>query len=337
MSTNTNRKVNLNKGSVNRYVNKSLSYLKGVNKIVLVLVGLFLLLVVGMIVYWVYKAIKRARVGDVENPILISGSIDASDPDNSKSFKLPRSSSSGSPNMSFTMSFWIYISDWYYRVDEPKAIIVKDVSTNGTVSGSKAAPGIWLDRVKNNLIVKTRVLGRDDLQVCNVSNIPIQKWVHVAYVLDNRNVDVYVDCKLERSCILTGVPHLNNHPLQLFPKNPYSDEQTGFLGQLSSLRYFSTALRPIDVARICNEGPHATVGEPSQKHHPKPKNGGGGSCPTKFDYNELRRVKKQLNTASKEVEKILKEKGKDPHTNIPTWETRIRVEEQPQFTRINGQ
>lgn len=322
MSSNTNRiKGNSNIG-FRKYANKSFAYLKGVNKIVLVLVGLFLLLVVGIIVYWVYKAIVKARKGDDENPILVSGSIDASDPDSSKSWVLPNSSGSNSPNMSFTISFWMYIADWYYRVDDPKAILIKDVSSNGSVAGTSCAPGIWLAPDKNNLIVATRVLGRNKPQVCNVANIPIQKWVHVAYVLDNRTVDVYVDCKLERSCILSGVPFLNNHKLHLFPKNPSSpggsgttDNQTGFLGQLSSLRYFSQALKPVDIARICNEGPNATVGETSKGH--KPNDNNSYSCPTKFDYKELSLVKKQLTKSLKEVDNIMDHQDVVP-TDQPT-------------------
>lgn len=318
MPNTNNTKGNSNRG-VRAYATKSVAYLKGVNTIVLVLVGLFLLLVVGMIVYWVYKAVVKARKGDNENPILVSGSIDASDPDSAKSWVLPNSSGSNSPNMSFTISFWMYIADWYYRVDDPKAILIKDVSSNGSVAGNNCAPGIWLAPGKNNLIVATRVLGRDKPQVCDVANIPIQKWVHIAYVLDNRTVDVYVDCKLERSCILSGVPFLNNHKLHLFPKNPSSpggsgttDSQTGFLGQLSSLRYFSQALKPVDIARICNEGPNATVGEPSKGHKPDDNNN-SDSCPTRFDYKELNIVKKQLTKSLKEVDNII-----DQQDIVPT-------------------
>lgn len=270
MSVNANSKKNVN-STMASYANSGISYLKGVNKIVIVLVGLFLLLVVGMIVYWIYKAVSKANTGDDENPILVSGSIDASDINNQMSWTLPNSSGSNSPNMSFTISFWIYIADWNYRINEQKAILIKDKSTKGYVLGDTCSPGIWLDPIKNNLILKTNVIGRKP-QECNVANIPIQKWINIAYVLDNRIVDVYVDCKLERSCVLSGVPLLNNHKLHLFPKNPptsgVTTSKTGFLGQLSSLRYFSQALKPVDISRICSEGPNATVGQTSKGGKP---------------------------------------------------------------------
>lgn len=343
MSSNTNRaRGNLNRGAnkAKGYVNRGATYLKGANKLVLFLVGLFLLLVVGMIVYWIYKAIMKARKGDDENPILVSGSIDASDPKNVKSWKLPTSSGSNSPNMAFTISFWMYIADWYYRVDDPKAILIKGTSVGNSVSGSDAAPGIWLAPDKNNLLVATRVLGRKKPQVCDVANIPIQKWVHVAYVLDNRTVDVYVDCKLERSCVLTGVPLLNNQKLHLFPQNPSSpggpgttDGQTGFLGQLSSLRYFSHALRPVDVARICNEGPHATKGAPTKDHHPD--SGGSGKCPPRV-FRDLRKVKRQLVTITDEVNDALDAEGHGRRHRGHLWDIQVRGEQRPRITRING-
>ena len=224
--------------------------------------------------------------------------------------------------MAFTISFWIYIADWSYRFQEPKAIIIKDVASNGAVSGTNCAPGIWLAPNKNNLIVKTRVLGKDKPQICDVANIPIQKWVHIAYVLDNRTVDVYVDCKLERSCILAGVPFLNNNKLHLFPKNQSSnseyntdDNKTGFLGQLSSLRYFSHALKPVDIARICNEGPNSTVGEQSNTHKPDDKN--AESCPTKISYTAINDVTKVLTKGLHELNTI-KEQANDNISNQGT-------------------
>ena len=334
-------RVNANKGEsrASAYINSSANYLKSVNKVVLLLVGLFVLLVIGIIVYWIYKAIKKSRKGDDENPILVSGSIDASDPANSKSWTLPTSSGSNSPNMAFTISFWMYIADWYYRVDDPKAILIKGIESGDTVAGYDAAPGIWLAPDKNNLIIATRVLGNGKPQVCDVANIPIQKWVHVAYVLDNRTVDVYVDCKLERSCILTGVPFLNNQKLHLFPQNPSSpggsgttDKQTGFLGQLSSLRYFSTALKPIDIANICNSGPNATIGEPTKDHKPK-VNPDDSSCSGKV-FTDLELVKDQLINITKEVDDALAQESDKPSHRQPEWDIRFRGTE-PRIKKID--
>lgn len=257
------------------------NYLKGTNRLVVGLIGIFVLLVVGMIIYWIYQAIKKARGGDNMNPILVDGSIDASDPKNAKHWKLPVSSSTNSPNLAFTISFWMYIADWNYRFTEPKAIMVKGANGFGK---EDAAPGIWLARKTNRLVVATRTKARGHLEFCDVDNIPLQKWVHVCYVLNNRVVDIYVNGKLERSCVLTGVPLLNNQSLYLIPPNPNTsqvaqDMRYGFLGQLSSVRYYSSALRPVDVARLYNEGPHNTKGSDTKDPDGTHSDNNGNNCP----------------------------------------------------------
>lgn len=279
-----------NKNSNTSGLSNVSNYLKGTNKFVVALVGILVLIVVGMIIYWIYQAIKKARGGDEMNPILIDGTIDASDKANSKHWSLPMTSSPNSPNLAFSLSFWMYIADWNYRFNSPKAILVKGANGYGTTD---AAPGIWLARSTNRLVVATRTRGSSTtLEYCDIENIPLQKWVHVAYILDNRVVDIYINGKLERSCVLKAVPYLNTQDLYLFPPNdpgsnpsanPTDDNQTGYWGQLSSLRYFSRSLRPVDVARLYNEGPHATKGSSSKSAngtHSGTHGGNGTSCPT---------------------------------------------------------
>ena len=291
---------------------------KGSNKIIVALVGFIVLLIIGLLIYLIYKAITKAKNGDTENPILVSGSIDASDSANSKSWNLPTSSGTNSPNMAFTISFWIYIADWSYRVNDPKAIIIKGDFYGNNSDNTQVAPGIWLAPGKNNLIVATSIIGQKIPQICDVSNIPIQKWVHVAYVLENRTVDVYVNCKLERSCVLTGVPKLNNKQLHLFPENNKvgdTDKQTGFMGQLSSLRYFSSALKPIDVASICNSGPNATVGQKTTTYKPKPT---GDSCPKQI-FNDLEYLQTKLVDATKAVDDAIEQQSIQPSNSNINW------------------
>ena len=301
------------------YKAKAMEMYKGSNKIIVALVGFIVLLIIGLLIYLIYKAITKAKNGDTENPILVSGSIDAADSANSKSWDLPTSSGTNSQNMAFTISFWIYIADWSYRVNDPKAIIIKGDYYGEKSGNTQVAPGIWLAPDKNNLIVATSIIGQNNPQICDVSNIPIQKWVHVAYVLENRTVDVYVNCKLERSCVLTGVPKLNNKQLHHFPENNKfgsTDKQTGFMGQLSSLRYFSSALKPIDVASICNSGPNATVGQQTTTYKPKPT---GDSCPKQV-FNDLEDLQAKLKDMTTVVDDALEQKSTTPSNSETNWE-----------------
>ena len=266
--------LNVANKNIKKNVTKTFNKVKKLSMPLKILVGFVLLLIIGLIVYFIYKAVKSALVGDEENPLLVPDAVDASDPANSMSVQLPKTSSSNSPNMAFTLSFWIYIADWYYRLGEPKAIMVKSIRGNIQT----AAPGIWLAPNRNNLIITTAVLGSTKPQSCNIPNIPLQKWVHVAYVLDNRTTDVYINGKLERSCVLNNVPKLNNANLKILPKK---GRNMGYLGQLSSVRYFSSALKPSDVVGIYQDGPYVTQNQKSTLDQDSSGDDDGSQCTVK--------------------------------------------------------
>ena len=317
MATNANKMAN----TVKATVNKGAKYVSS-NRFIMILVSIFVFFVVGMIVYWIYKAISSRGKGDSENPILVNDTIDASDPENSKSFSLPLSSSANSPELSFTISFWMYIADWSYRVNEPKAILIKGLKKKeGVVSGEDGSPSIWLAPDTNSLVVGTRVYRKDQLQLCNISNIPIQKWTHVVYVLDVRTVDIYINGKLERSCVLGNVPQLNNGKLNLFPRNPRSvgtkDYQTGYLGQLSGLRYFSSAMKPVDVVRLYNEGPRATATEKAVDHDGDSDDVNGGDCPSGV-YPETEEAQKKIEEANELLRDAMEKQQEEQQEGRPT-------------------
>lgn len=290
-----------NKGSnisLNKATNKVSNYLKGSNSIVMLLVGIFAFIVVGLIVYWVYQAISRTYKGDSENPILVPGVIDPTKSKNAKKWSLPISSSNNSPSLSFTLTYWMYVSNWNYRLGEIKTILFK--GNPYSPDSVDAAPFISLDANQNKLIVITRINTPEMFNQCNIDNIPLQKWVHVAYVLNNRVVDVYINGKLERSCVLSGVPILNSEDLYLFPTNFKSiSSDHGYMGQFSSLRYFSSSLRPVDIARLYNEGPYSTEGATGKDHsgtHGKNGDDDGDSCPpTNYVANfDMSKMKKEI-------------------------------------------
>lgn len=146
--------------------------------------------------------------------------------------------------LTYTYSFWFYIQDWSYRTGKYKNIFVKGGGNNPT-------PGVWLDKDTNTL--HTRIKTNDtsvEYETCDVKNIPLQKWNHVAYVLNNRAVDIYVNGKLERSCVLNGIPVLNSNKLHV-AKND------GFYGKLGNLIYYTRALEPSDISQIYKAGPYA--------------------------------------------------------------------------------
>ena len=51
-----------------------------------------------------------------------------------------------------------------------------------------------------------------------VCDLPYQKWFQLAIIIDNRNVDVYINKYLRKTQILSNIPKLSNEPLILGKK-----------------------------------------------------------------------------------------------------------------------
>lgn len=84
---------------------------------------------------------------------------------------------------------------------------------------------------------------------CDVVQLPIQRWVHVAVTLWNRTADVYINGKLNRSCVLENVPKIN------YKHNLYVLQNGGFNGKLAQLRYYNRALNATEVYSQYSKGP----------------------------------------------------------------------------------
>jgi hypothetical protein len=89
--------------------------------------------------------------------------------------------------------------------------------------------------------------------VCDVNNIPMQRWVQITVVLWNQTMDVYINGKLTRSCILPGMPLHDPDALA----NVYigGGPKDNFNGHISRVRYFNHAITATDVMELYKKGP----------------------------------------------------------------------------------
>jgi hypothetical protein len=156
----------------------------------------------------------------------------------------------------FCYSVWIYVNDWNYRYGENKIIFIRGTD-------DKPCPKVELDKTQNNLNVTMaihpgsnsgpklgdvldkvshKVSGSDAHQTqthsCTVNNIPIQKWVNILVTGRGRTVDIYLDGKLVRTCLLPGVPVINSgSPVKLTPDG-------GFAGETNRFQFWPEACSP---------------------------------------------------------------------------------------------
>ena len=161
------------------------------------------------------------------------------------------------PSSNFAYSIWFYINDWNYRYGEPKVIFGRmgaNSANNASgsidgVSGMDPCPAVVLGAVENNVSVSlgcypgidqqpTTPGGNTVVHTCTVANVPIQKWVNLIVSVYGRTMDLYLDGKLVRTCLLPGVASINANA------NIYVTPGGGFDGWTSKFQYFPSSLNP---------------------------------------------------------------------------------------------
>jgi len=155
----------------------------------------------------------------------------------------------------FAYSCWFFVNDWNYQYGEPKVIFGRMTSSSGVdggsipgIAGLGPCPVVVLGEQTNNLLVYLDCFGSTTIFSCGVSNIPIQKWVNLTISVYGRTMDIYIDGKLVRTCLLPGIANVdNNADVQVTPA-------LGFDGWTSKLQYFPNSLNPQDAWDIYIKG-----------------------------------------------------------------------------------
>jgi hypothetical protein len=153
------------------------------------------------------------------------------------------------PNSSnFTYSIWFYIDDWSYKYGETKYIFGRMSQGSDTkIKKNEPCPSVVLGDTQNNIEVSLAVYPTYNvstmsqkfiLNTFSVSNISIQKWVNLLISVYGRTMDIYIDGKLVRTCILDGVAKIDTAaPIYI---TPYG----GFSGWTSKFQYWSNEIDP---------------------------------------------------------------------------------------------
>ena len=170
-------------------------------------------------------------------------------------------------NNNFSYSTWFYVSDWNYRYGEYKVILGRmsapsssTTSSFNGINGIGPCPVIYLGQTQNNISIQQNCYKgvnnpdtttppppagtppptqpNDIVSTCVVSNIPIQKWVNLIVSVYGRTLDVYIDGKLVKTCLLPGIAKVNSNADLLITPNG------GFNGWTSRTQYWATPMNP---------------------------------------------------------------------------------------------
>jgi hypothetical protein len=197
----------------------------------------------------------------------LSGMMDGTKQQTIEAVNLPSNTNS----LNYTYSTWFYIEDWNYKFGEKKTIL-------GRLDGdNNPSPSIELGAMDNDVTISiscypTKQSGsasdsasavKPIIHKCKVQNVPLQRWVNLIVSLYGRTLDVYIDGKLVRTCLLPGVAKVaQSSPVIITPNG-------GFSGWTSNFQYWATSTNPQQAYDIYKSGYGGSLGNFFNKYRLK--------------------------------------------------------------------
>jgi len=144
-------------------------------------------------------------------------------------------------------------------------------STSGSASGSALGStsdnsniqGDSLKTETHNLVFNTLQTESgllDHSHMCDIPELPLQRWVNFTVCVNGKTLDVYIDGKLSRSCILPHVFKVDTSGysavmLGILDKDSKITHGNGFNGKISTTTMYDSALNPEIVYKNYMAGP----------------------------------------------------------------------------------
>jgi hypothetical protein len=152
----------------------------------------------------------------------------------------------------YTYSMWFYVQDWNYRFGEPKTLLRRQDQD------MHPSPMVTLGALENNIEISVACYPQNQntgvttdtsiVHKCGISNFPLQSWVNLLISLYGRTLDVYIDGKLVRTCVLPGVAKVSPD------SNIVVTPDGGFSGWTSNFEYWDDATNPQQAYNIYKSG-----------------------------------------------------------------------------------
>jgi hypothetical protein len=147
----------------------------------------------------------------------------------------------------FSISLWFYVTNWSCGT------VAKDLfKIKGGTTGTDNNFLIKLGACQNDLDVVTKVNQNGGVadSTCHVSNIPIQRWVCLIVSIYGRTLDIYLDGKLVRTCVLPSVSVALANQSQL----TNIEIGGGFDGFITSVKYKAQPVNPQEAWNTYTDG-----------------------------------------------------------------------------------
>jgi len=185
----------------------------------------------------------------------------------------------------YTLSMWMYINSYEYRPGKPRSVFtISDAhyyTPGSPPSGQFLAVGILYPNEPKMMIRFATTGSRPDdytkldqymaymngsnhtardsnpieLPSCDVMEIDLQRWINLTISVNGRVVDVYMDGKLTRSCVLSDLPLASQDKAQSITLGG----PLGFSGYFGTTQFSGSALSPDKIYSLYQAGPYPGV------------------------------------------------------------------------------
>jgi len=206
-----------------------------------------LILVIGLIIYAILYLWRDFSNASSNEPWLIPTTRVANGSPKVIPGHVIKRSNDSRYGIEFTYTFWIYINNWRYKEGEWKNVFSKGNAGNQPDSTLLQAPGVWIYPNINKMGIFMNTF-HEIRERCDIDNLPLQKWFHVTISCIGKNLDVYINGRLKKRCILKGIPKQNFGDL-------FVGLDGGFDGFLSKMRYFNYAIPYYKIEQMISDGP----------------------------------------------------------------------------------
>lgn len=212
---------------------------------------IFVFVLIIVLIYMVYKLMT--------NPTTTVS--DLSDSSKTVIVDASKTESNSTGNNNYGYSVWLYIDAWG---TDGKSTINKNILTRTTSSNAPLFQ-LHLDNVQNNLmLVMSDSTGApiNDKSPCMIRNVQLQKWINITMSIYGNTVDLYLDGKLVRTCVMQSMPASLNSSDQLYigggytvdSKNAISPTPGDLQGFISNVVYNADYFSPEEAWNIYSAG-----------------------------------------------------------------------------------
>jgi hypothetical protein len=133
----------------------------------------------------------------------------------------------------YSYSGWVLVNDFGAGYGQRRTILKVGDDT----------PGLYIDSTSNSFIVNVDTFGAKESIL--IPSVPAAKWLHLAIVVDQQAVDVYINGTLRQHHTLGQLPKANSEPsIQMGP---------GWDGVLAKVVYYARALKPSEIKVLASQ------------------------------------------------------------------------------------